>query len=279
MASLSDEQMTPELYRTRKGATTRERIPPEVLALLNTGELSCVNLVEQLAIDVNQLFFSVFPKLKGHLKPDFLSPEWGFTHKMAEAAKQLRQHAQHLGHQDALRLYAVLIQHPNDTVRGWAAYVLAQSPDMPIHARLQSITPLANDPHFGVREFAFIALKPHVAASLHDALTSLSPWVNSPLENIRRYAIEVTRPRGVWCVQLPELKRNPELARPLLEAVRNDPSRYVQNAVGNWLNDAGKSQPDWVKALCKEWQNGPFETPADEKATDYILKRGMRNLQ
>jgi 3-methyladenine DNA glycosylase AlkC len=69
------------------------------------------------------------------------------------------------------------------------------------------------------------------------------------------------------------LKKEPWRGLPLLQALRADPSRYVQNSVANWLNDAAKTQPDWVRGVCAQWSGGTVPP-----ATAYILRRAQRSI-
>jgi 3-methyladenine DNA glycosylase AlkC len=124
-----------------------------------------------------------------------------------------------------------------------------------------------------VREAAWASLRNDLLAELDLALELLRPWVLDPDPNIRRCAVEGTRPRGVWCAHSERLKAEPQLALHLLEPVRADPSRYVQLSVGNWLNDASKSQPAWVRTLCARWRR---ESPAAETA--FIVQRALRTI-
>ena len=91
-----------------------------------------------------------------------------------------------------------------------------------------------------------MAVRPHVAAELARAIALLVDWTADHSPYVRRFASEATRPRGVWCTHIAALRREPEPGRALLEPLRADPSGYVQDSVGNWLNDAGKDRPDWV---------------------------------
>jgi 3-methyladenine DNA glycosylase AlkC len=99
-------------------------------------------------------------------------------------------------------------------------------------------------------------------------------WANHKDENIIRFASEATRPRGVWCEHIEELKQNPALGLIILEPMKSDSSKYVQDSVGNWLNDASKTQPKFVIDLCKNW-----DKESKTKETAYIIKKAMRTIE
>jgi 3-methyladenine DNA glycosylase AlkC len=55
--------------------------------------------------------------------------------------------------------------------------------------------------------------------------------------------------------------------------LRADPSKYVQDSVANWLNDAGKENPQRVQSLYAQWL-ADTSAPAILR----ICQRARRNL-
>jgi 3-methyladenine DNA glycosylase AlkC len=249
---------------TRKGAARIADIPPDILAYLNAGRIAAVTLVENLATDFGLLLTNTLPELADASRT--IDPKDGVTKRMAAVAAVIT-------HRYGAEKLPMLAAHPSDLVRGWAAYVVVALPNRALPDRLADMRPFADDPHFGVREWAWIAMRPHLAADLDHALHLLAGWAADPSERIRRFSCEAIRPRGVWCAHIPLLKDHPEHAFALLEKLRADPARYVQDSVGNWLNDAAKDQPAKVRDLCARWSR---ESPVP--STIYICKRALRSL-
>lgn len=274
----------------RKGATKIDKIPTDVLESLNKGEIETVNLVEWLAIDHKILIKNIFENtdygnciqpiiklLEKNSKNDkitvlqatFLIGRY-FYWRLLEATEETTN-----------KDITFLSSHKSDTVRCYACCLVGYD-DMFIETRLEKIKQLAADPHFGVREIAWIALRPAISKNseeLEKTINILSVWAQNGNENIRRFASEITRPRGVWCKHIDTLKENPALALPILNFLYADSSKYVRDSVGNWLNDASKTQPDFVKNLCEEWkEKSKKEDENTQKATAYIIKKALRTI-
>jgi len=251
----------------RKGARRAADIPAEVLAALSQGEIASANLVELLALDQMRLLRGVFPDLSQQaLRAAEAACQLGILKRMMAMAALLWVE---LGEAGMMRCQT----HLADTVRGWACFMIGAQPGLDVPARLAAIRPFADDAHFGVREWAQIAVRPHLVQELDTAIEALVPWTASPSENLRRFASEALRPRGVWCAHIVALKRAPERALPILSPLRADVSGYVQDSVANWLNDAAKDHPDWVRTLCGQWlQDEPGS------ATRRICQRALRSF-
>jgi len=261
----------------RKGAVRMSEIPPEVLKGLNEGRLETITLVEWLAIDIRSLARSIIPQVG-----------------LASKAAEIQSAAEHLASQGVERrsrgmgaalhrslethsrrreIFEALATHPSDMVRAWAGYIPAADITLTLAQRLASVRRFAADSNMAVRECAWSSFRAFLVADLESGISLLRPWVADSDPNIRRCAVEATRPRGVWTAHITELREHPERALVLLEPVRSDESRYVQNAVANWLNDASKSRPAWVRGICARWKR---ESPTVQTAS--IVKRALRTL-
>ncbi|MDO9165093.1 MAG: DNA alkylation repair protein [Rhodoferax sp.] len=265
-----------QLLLGRTGAARIALIPPPVLDALNKGLIETVNLNEFLAIDLARLTASVATQIGLDARDERLSD----TLAMLGAFKPMKRHL-HVAralydltaiHSERDAIAHRLATHASDVARCWAAQWVMLS-ELASPDKLHSVRRFAADRHFGVRETAWMAVRDELVAAPDSAVSLLQPWVLDRDPNIRRFASELTRPRGVWCAQIEVLKAEPWRALRLLEPLRADPSRYVQNSVANWLNDASKSQPQWVGELCERWLN---ESAAPQ--TRYIVQRALRTL-
>jgi DNA alkylation repair enzyme len=96
-------------------------------------------------------------------------------------------------------------------------------------------------------------------------------WSTHEHWGVRRLASEGCRPRLPWAMSLPRLKKDPTPIIPILENLKNDPSRFVRLSVANNLNDIAKDNPQKVIALVKSWKG-------ESKEVDWIIKHGCRTL-
>lgn len=267
----------PNAILQRKGARTTRDVPPEVRELLNAGRIETVNLCEWLIVDQARLAEAVFVENGWQA----LLPEVNRaleSIKQRTAVKDLAAIggviAASLGSKRTFnRAYKALTAHRSDLVRSWGAYLVGRGDSQDLSARLRHMRVLAADRHMGVRETAWLAVRDKLAAELELGIELLAPWSLDTDPNIRRFASEATRPRGVWCRHIERLKEEPQLGLAILEPLKADVSKYVQDSVSNWLNDASKSQPSWVKKLCARWRR-----ESKSKETERIVKRALRTV-
>lgn len=261
----------------RKGARSIKDIPKDILEQLNRGDIESVNLTEWLAVDQMLLLENL---LQQNHRTEYLKP---ILENVGQLKKQtvntinetigiglLNLAAKNNDDEFLLKLSA----HPADLVRCWAAYTIGRNNNLKIKEKLDRIQLFASDPHFGVREICWMTVRPDISKNLEESVSILSEWTVHDNEYVRRFASESTRPRGVWCEHINALKQNPGLGLEILEPLRSDSSRYVQDSVGNWLNDASKSQPDFVVEICDEWLR-----ESATKETQYIVKKALRTLK
>ena len=249
------------------GASSPAKVTNDHRSLLNTGAAQARTLSEALVIDQPLLMRTVWPDA-----PD------GLQRAVAEADPLgILQRMRHIG--TALAAFATpehldsFSRHPSDTVRGWVCFALAANDEATPDTLLRALEPFADDEHFTVREWVWMAARPTLVDELEASIALLARYTSHPSPRMRRFASEALRPRGVWASHIAALKREPDLGLPLLEPLRSDPEKYVQDSVSNWINDAAKTQPDWARELCARWL-----TESPTPATERIAKRGLRSL-
>ena len=259
----------------RRGLRRLSDIPDSVRGLLSSGATETANWTEWMATDMCELARTVAAETKHK--------------KLSTALLNASHRAEGKGILNRLTIFGDAVSfgvvdfedpaflevqtHRSDVVRQWGAYAVNEpSRRLTLAKRLKLTIAFAADLHMSVRECAWMAFRPHLAAKLADGLRRLEPFSHARNANVRRFSIEVCRPRSVWGTHIAVLKSNPEMARALLENVNQDPSRYVRLAVGNWLNDASKTRPDWVREICSRWAS------RDHAHTTAIVRRGLRTL-
>lgn len=260
----------------RKGARTTKDIPKEILEQLNLGEIETANLVEWLAVDQRLLLENL---LKQNGRTDYLSPVLiSIGHLKKQTVNTINEaigtelSEQVIKNKDHDFLFTIA-NHKADLVRCWATYTIGKNSHLNIEETLKQIQPFSADKHFGVREISWLAVRKKITTDLEMSIAILSKWTSNKDENIRRFTTEATRPRGVWCEHIEVLKNHPELALTILDRLKSDTAKYVQDSVGNWLNDASKTQPDFVRKLCRNW-----EKKSETKETKYIIKKALRTI-
>ncbi|WP_206098659.1 DNA alkylation repair protein [Paenibacillus silvae] len=269
----------PEDILLRKGARKAAEIPAHIHHLLQSGTIESVNLTEWLAVNHVLLLEQITRELEVPVSTREVTARLGKKDEqrimkvIPEIGRQWLKYMEKRSEQENKQLFNFLAKHRSDSVRCWAAYIIGLHPELHVTEKLEQIRAFAADHHFGVREIAWMAVRDSIRADLSAALQALIPWSTDPDPMIRRFAIESTRPRGVWAKHIQPLKENPALALPLLSAVKSDDHLYVQNSVSNWLNDASKTTPEWVRQVCADWIE-----QSDTRYTQRIVKRGQRSI-
>ncbi len=250
---------TSQPTKPRKGARSVNTVNAEILLQLEKGKIESANLTEGLAIKMDALLRAVAPEIP----PNLVQMDAGIVQRMAQIGGLFRDHLRPSRRVEMAR-------HTSDTVRGWAAFAVGQDTSLAAMARIEAMEPFAADKHFGVREWAWMAVRAVIVENPIGALEHLLPWTQSPDANIRRFASEATRPRGVWAASIGLLRKEPEHGLGILEKLKFDQDRYVEDSVANWLNDAAKDNPAWVRDILAKW--------ATEGVSPRMVKRAARSL-
>jgi len=114
-------------------------------------------------------------------------------------------------------------------------------------------------------------VRPFILKYPDQMMKQMLAWSQHSHWGVRRLASEGCRPRLPWAMALSNLKKDPAPILPILENLKNDPSRFVRLSVANNLNDMAKDNPETVMDLVKRWKG-------TSKEVDWIIKHGCRTL-
>lgn len=123
---------------------------------------------------------------------------------------------------------------------------------------------------------AEFCIRPYLLHHQGATLAGLRDWAQDDNAHVRRLVSEGTRPRLPWAPRLPAFQANPQLALPLLDVLKDDPSSYVRRSVANHLGDIAKDHPDLAVDTARTWLQGapaPRETLV-RHGLRFLIKRG-----
>jgi len=115
------------------------------------------------------------------------------------------------------------------------------------------------------------AIRPYLEQHPKKTLKTMLQWARDTNKHVRRLASEGVRPRLPWAPKLQCFIDDPTPILPILELLKDDPSKYVQKSVANCLNDILKDHPDIGKQLIEGWTKGAG------KERNWIIKHALRN--
>lgn len=119
---------------------------------------------------------------------------------------------------------------------------------------------------------AEFSLRPYLQHHRDATLRHLRAWAQDDNAHVRRAASEGTRPRLPWAPRLPAFQKDPGLALPLLDTLKDDASSYVRRSVANHLGDIAKDHPGVATATARRWLSGANT----ERAA--LVRHGLRFL-
>ena len=117
------------------------------------------------------------------------------------------------------------------------------------------------------------AIRPYLKKYPERTLKILQKWAKHPNKHVRRLASEGIRPRLPWASKLSQFIEEPSYLLPILNQLKDDPSKYVQKSVANCVNDILKDNLEVGKSLLQKWAKAPT---AQRK---WIIKYALRNFR
>jgi len=115
-------------------------------------------------------------------------------------------------------------------------------------------------------------IRPYLKNFPENTLTVMNTWSMDKNKHVRRLSSEGLRPRLPWATKLDAFIEDPTPILPILENLKDDPSKYVQKSVANCINDILKDNPKIGRNLIGSWLPNPT------KERKWIIKHALRNL-
>ena len=116
-------------------------------------------------------------------------------------------------------------------------------------------------------------IRPYLEADTKKTLDQMKKWAASDNKHVRRLASEGGRPRLPWASKLDIFIANPKQLFPILNKLKDDPSKYVQKSVANCINDILKDNYTLGQNLINKWNVKNLS-----KERKWIIKHALRNL-
>lgn len=118
------------------------------------------------------------------------------------------------------------------------------------------------------------SIRPYLLQDPSKTLAQMHQWALSSNKHVRRLASEGVRPRLPWATKLQPYIDNPSPILPILDLLKDDPSKYVQKSVANCVNDILKDNRPTAEKLLYRWS---IDAPTPQRI--WIIKHAIRNLR
>lgn len=116
-------------------------------------------------------------------------------------------------------------------------------------------------------------IRPFITKYPTETIAQMKKWAVSENIHLRRLASEGMRTRLPWAKKLSDFIENPAPIIEILEILKDDPSKFVQNSVANSLNDIFKDNEEIAMSIVNRWK----VKPTFERA--WIIRHAIRNYR
>ena len=123
------------------------------------------------------------------------------------------------------------------------------------------------------RNTAEYTIRPYIHQHYERTLEQMYSWSKHENFHLRRLACEGLRPRLPWAKKLDRFIEDPSPVIPVLQSLKDDSSKYVQNSVANHINDLLKDNEAMAIELLQSW------THDASPSRKWIIKHATRKYR